>query len=206
LAVPFPFPLEIFLIGPALFGGVVLLIWLLPRLIGRWRQARYDATVAAEQERFEIVAPGHPAKDDATPRELIRALAPQQRLGDDRGGKGWPTFELRAVWRDGELVWQFQGGRQMAVIAQHALAALYPGTEIQRVPVRDGPAVASAIGRLTAPTHRLLGTPETTGGAPLQPPGHDARRRGRRRRGPAAGGGAADRAAALARLALSRAA
>jgi energy-coupling factor transporter ATP-binding protein EcfA2 len=167
LAVPFPFPLEIFVIGPALLGGVVLLIWLLPRLIGRWRQARYDATVAAEQERFEIVAPGRPASDDATPRELIRALAVQERLGDDRGGKGWPTFELRAVWRDGELVWQFQSGRQMAVIAQHALGALYPGTEIRRLPVSDAPAVASAIGRLTAPAHRPLGTPETTGGASL---------------------------------------
>ncbi|MGH2380719.1 MAG: hypothetical protein ACRDG7_05805, partial [Candidatus Limnocylindria bacterium] len=128
MAVPFPFPLELFLIGPALVGGAALLIWLLPRLLGVWQQSRYDATVAVEQERFEIVTPGRPTKDDATPRELIRALAVPHRLGDDRGGKGWPTFELRCVWRDGELVWQFQGGHQMAVIAQHALGSLYPGT------------------------------------------------------------------------------
>src|SRR3990170_4312371 len=154
MAVPFPFPLEIFVIGPVLLGGVVLLVWLLPRLIGRWRQARYDATVAAEQERFEIVVPGRPVKEDATPRELIQALAVQERLGaDDRFGKGWPTFELRGGGRDGGLVWQFQGGRQMAVIARHALGALYPGTEIRRLPVRDAPAVASAVGRLMAPAH-----------------------------------------------------
>ncbi|MDQ3690010.1 MAG: DUF87 domain-containing protein [Chloroflexota bacterium] len=167
MAVPFPLPFEIFVVGPALLGGVVLLVWLLPRLFRNWQQSRYDATVAAEQERFEIVTPGRPAKDDATPRELIRALAPQQRLGDDRGGKGWPTFELRTEWRGGELVWQFQGGRQMAVRAQHALGALYPDTEIQRMPVRDAPAVASVLGRLTAPAHLPLGTPETTGGSPL---------------------------------------
>jgi len=167
VAVPFPFPLELFIFGPLLVAGGALLIWLLPRLIGRWRQARYDATVAAEQERFEIVTPGRPTKDDATPRELIRALAVQERLGDDRLGKGWPTFELRCVWRDGELVWQFQGGHQMAVMAQHALGALYPDTEIRRLPVRDVPAVATAVGRLTAPSHRPLGTPETAGGASL---------------------------------------
>ncbi|HET6381549.1 MAG TPA: DUF87 domain-containing protein [candidate division Zixibacteria bacterium] len=167
MAVPFPFPLELFIFGPLVVGGGILVVWLLPRLIGRWRQLRYDATVAGEQERFEIVAPGHPAKDDATPRELIRALAVPHRLGDDRGGKGWPTFELRCVWRDGELVWQFQGGRQMAVIAQHALGSLYPDTEIRRLPVRDAPAVVSAIGRLTAPSHWPLGTPETAGGAAL---------------------------------------
>ncbi|MGH2379663.1 MAG: helicase HerA domain-containing protein, partial [Candidatus Limnocylindria bacterium] len=150
-----------------LVGGAALLIWLLPRLFRAWQQSRYDATIAGEQERFEIVAPGHPAKDDATPRELIRALAVQERIGDDRGGKGWPTFELRCVWRDGELVWQFQGGHQMAVIAQHALGSLYPGTEIRRLPVRDAPVVASAIGRLSAPSHWPLGTSETIGGATL---------------------------------------
>lgn len=167
MSVPFPFPLELFILGPLLFGGLVLLVWLLPRLIGRLRQARYDATVAGEQERFEIATPGRPTKEDATPRELIRALAVQERQGDDRGGKGWPTFELRCVWRDGELVWQFQGGHQMAVIAQHALGSLYPGTEIRRLAVRDAPAAASAIGRLSVPSHWPLGTPETAGGASL---------------------------------------
>jgi len=126
MAVPFPFPLELFIFGPLVVGGGIFLVWLLPRLIGRWRQSRYDATVAAEQERFEIVTPGRPIKDDATPRELIRALAVPHRLGDDRGGKGWPTFELRCVWRDGELVWQFQGGHQMAVRAQHASGGCTP--------------------------------------------------------------------------------
>nr|MBA2632466.1 DUF87 domain-containing protein [Chloroflexota bacterium] len=167
MAVPFPFPLEIFVIGPALLGGVVLLVWLMPRLVRAWQQSRYDATVAAEQVRFEIVAPGRPADEEEAARELIRALAPHQRLGDDRGGKGWPTFELRAVWRNGELVWQFQGGRQMAVRAQHALGSLYPGTEVERVAVKDAPAVASAVGRLAAAAHWPLGSPETAGGATL---------------------------------------
>ena len=167
MAVPFPFPLEIFLIAPALVGGLALLIWAVPRLVRAQQQRRYDATVATEQIRFEIVAPGRPARDEDAAAELLCAIAPQQRLGDDRGGKGWPTYELRAVWRNGELVWQFQGGRQMAVRAQGALASLYPGTEIERVAVNDAPAVATAVARLTAPSSWPLGTPATPGGATL---------------------------------------
>jgi energy-coupling factor transporter ATP-binding protein EcfA2 len=168
MAVPFPFPLEILIIGPALVVGVVVLVKVAPRLFLAWQQSRYDETVAAEQIRFEIVAPGRPLRDEDPAVELIRAIAPQQRLGDDRGGKGWPTFELRSVWRDGQLVWQFQGGRQMAVRAQGALASLYPGTEIERVAIDDVPAVASAVGRLTSASHWPLGSPTTAGGATLR--------------------------------------
>ncbi len=167
MAVPFPFPFELFFIAPALVGCIALLIWAVPRLVRAWQQRRYDATVVTEQVRFEIVAPGRAARDEDSAVELIRAIAPQQRLGDDRGGKGWPTFELRAEWRDGQLVWQFQGGRQMAVRAQGALASLYPGTEIERVAIKDRPAVASAVGRLTAPSSWQFGSPTTAGGATL---------------------------------------
>ena len=54
---------------------------------------------STEQIRFEIVAPGRPARDEDAAVELLRAIAPQQRLGDDRRRQGLADFELRAVWR-----------------------------------------------------------------------------------------------------------
>ena len=157
MAVEVPFPFELFLIVPALLGGVLLAVRFAPAIVTARRQAAYETVIASERVRLELAVPANQPADPQAALELIRALHPRQRRGVDGWRVGWPPFELRALWRDGELVWQLETGRQMAAHLQAALRSLYPGTEIELVGRDDQPPLASAVGSLVAPAHWPFG-------------------------------------------------
>jgi energy-coupling factor transporter ATP-binding protein EcfA2 len=159
MAVEVPFPFELFLIVPALLGGVLLAVRFAPAIVTARRQAAYETVIASERVRLELAVPANQPADPQAALELIRTLHPRQRRGVDGWRVGWPPFELRALWRDGELVWQLDIGRQMAAHLQAALRSLYPGTEIELVGCDDQPPVGSAVGSLVAPAHWPFGDP-----------------------------------------------
>lgn len=160
MAVELPIALELLLIAPAAIGGLLLLARLVPRLVAARRQAAYEEVVAAEVVRLEVTVPTNRRIDPRAPVELIRAFHPRQRRGVDRWRIGWPPFELRVVWADGQMAWQVELPRQIEPAVRAALRTLYFGAEVYAVPGRDLRAAASAVGRLVAPARWPLGDPD----------------------------------------------
>jgi hypothetical protein len=162
MAVEFPFPFELLLIGPALLGAMVLLARFAPGIVAARRQAAYEQVIASERVRLEISVPANRRTDPSAAVELIRALHPRQRRGVDAWRVGWPPFELRVVWHDGEMAWQVELPRQTAHLLRAALRTLYFGAEVDAVDRHEPPAVVSAVGSLVAPAHWPLGDPSAT--------------------------------------------
>ena len=108
-----------------------------PPIVRRARQRAYDEACAAEAVRLVIAPTAAMAVDPGAATALIRALHPHQRRALDPWRVGWPSLELRVVWRGGALAWELIAGRQVATGARHALAARYPGVHIDETPVGE---------------------------------------------------------------------
>jgi hypothetical protein len=167
MALPFPSPFEILrVVLPPLAAIVVVLVLvkLGPPLVRRLRQRAYDRTSAGEMQRLEIaIGRGRAGTPDAA-IALVRGLHPGRRLS--AGGwwrVGWPSIELRAVWRDGRLAWQIDADAEMRRLVEGSLASLYPGIELRVVARTERPAVWSAVARLRNPSSRPLGDPGQPG-------------------------------------------
>jgi len=128
-----------------------------PPLVRRARQRAYDEASAAEAVRLVISSPVGFDPDEELATELIRALHPRQGRGFDGWRVGWPSAELRVVWRRGELQWEIVTNRQVAPQVEHALRALYPGAEVEALRPDDLPVVATAVGRLAVDSSWPLG-------------------------------------------------
>jgi len=126
-------------------GGAVLLG---PRIVGALRQRAYDRAAVAETVCLELVPARTPEIDEATATALVRGLHPRQRRGVDRWRVGWPSAELRAVWRDGELTWQVEAPRQLLSEFAVSYRPLGVVLEARSIETPDPPAVATAVGRL----------------------------------------------------------
>jgi hypothetical protein len=149
-------------LGPpiaAVFGAYGA-IKLGPPIVRRARQRAYDEACAADAVRLVVAPTAGMLADSGAAAALIRALHPHQRRGLDAWRVGWPSLELRVVWRGGALAWELIAGRQVATGARHALAARYPGVHIDEAPVGERPAAATAVGRLTASSRWPLREPE----------------------------------------------
>ena len=136
-------------LAAALIAGAAMLVAV--RVVRLLRQRGYDAVAARERVRLVIALPAGEDPSPGVPAELVRALHPRQRRGVDRWQVGWPSYELRVVWRRGQLAWEIETGAQGAAIATSALRALYPGVAIERSVERDPKPAAVAIARLTGP-------------------------------------------------------
>jgi hypothetical protein len=171
MAIPFPNPVDI--LRPALAPILVIIALLLaikivPPFVRRLRQRAYEQVVTGESRRLEIViGRGQPGTTEAAVT-LTRGLHPGRRMGATTWWPlGWPPFELRTVWRNGKLVWQIEGGRQLLRLAEASLTSLYPGIELRKVPRRDDPAVWSAVGALRLSASWPIGEPGVAGSAVL---------------------------------------
>ncbi len=169
MAVPVPSIFDI--IGPGLPFVVAIVALLVavkigPPVAGRHRQRSYDMAVAGETRRLEVsVGRGKGGSADAAVA-LIRGLHPQRRLGAAGWWpRGWPSFELRTVWRDGRLSWQIDAGRDVVRLVEVGLASAYPGVEVRQVARRDLPVAWSAVARLRLPSSLPLGDPSVVGSA-----------------------------------------
>ncbi|MBA3779223.1 MAG: DUF87 domain-containing protein [Chloroflexi bacterium] len=153
-------PLELLLpvlgqVLPAFLGAAALVAALLlgPRLVRCLRQAAYERTLEAETVRLELLVPAGREPDPDAAIELIRALHPRHRRGVGGFGGfavGWPSVELRLLWREGLLRWQIDCPRQLEPAVSVALGAACPGIDLEEVPPDDRPATASAGASLVA--------------------------------------------------------
>ncbi len=155
MAVPTPFDL----LGPVLGGllplvllaAVVLVVLILgPRAIGPLRQAAYERAVEHEQVRLELLVPAGHDPDTAVAVALLRALHPRHRRGVDPLRVGWPTLELRLLWREGTGRWQIDCPAQLESAVRVALRSACPGIGIEVVAPADPAPVAAATALLAA--------------------------------------------------------
>lgn len=119
-----------------------------PRAVTGWRQRAYDRAASAETVRVELIANRIDMLEQRMAVALVRGLHPRQRRGLDRVRVGWPSCELRVVWRDGGLSWQFEAPRQLAAEFALTYRGLHLVLDERSVERADPPAVASAVGRL----------------------------------------------------------
>jgi hypothetical protein len=158
--------LDVFIALAIIGGGLLVLgaaISLAPRLVGRLRQRSYERTASGELVRLELTPTRAGDIDAATATAVIRGLHPRQRRGFDRWRVGWPSAELRVVWRDGDLRWQVEGHRQ--VLDEFALShrALHLVLDARPVEWEEAPAVATAVARLARPSSWPLRVAEVPG-------------------------------------------
>jgi hypothetical protein len=157
------------ILGPALpLVAAVLLLYaaarVAPVLGGIVRQRAHDTAATGETRRLELsIGRGQEGSPDRAVA-LIRAMHPQEKLG--LGGcwpRGWPSFELRTVWRNGKLVWQVDAARNALRLVEVALSAAYPGVEVRDVERRDPAPVWSAVARLRKAASNPLGDRSSDG-------------------------------------------
>jgi hypothetical protein len=160
-------PIYDLFVALAVIGGGLLVagaaIALSPRLFGRLRQRSYERTASGELVRLELTPARAGEIDPAKATAMIRGLHPRQRRGFDSWRVGWPSSELRVVWRDGDLRWQVEGHRQ--VLDEFALShrALHLVSDARPVERHEPPAVASAVARLARPSSWPLRVAEVPG-------------------------------------------
>jgi hypothetical protein len=132
----------------ALVVGLVVAVVVLARLVPIFRQRAYDRAAANERVRLVIATPSGLDPNPELAVGLIRGLHPRQRRGFDAWRVGWPSADLRVVWRDGALAWEIDTNRQVAALAAAQLRALYPGVQVDESAAIDRAPVAVAVGHL----------------------------------------------------------
>ena len=151
----------------AVVGGAVLVLGAgiarSPRLVGRLRQRSYERAAAGELVRLELTPTRAGEIDAAKATAMVRGLHPRQRRGLDRWRVGWPSSELRVVWRDGEPRWQVEGHRHVLdefAVSHRALHLVSDSRPVERA---EAPAAATAVGRLARPSSWPLRVAEVPG-------------------------------------------
>lgn len=132
----------------AVVVGLTVAAVLVARLVPVLRQRAYDRVSEREAVRLVVAPPAGLDTNSELAVGLIRGLHPRQRRGFDAWRLGWPSAELRVVWRDGALAWEIATNRQLAALVTAQLRALYPGVQVDETEARDRAAVAVAVGRL----------------------------------------------------------
>jgi len=155
MAIPTPFDLFAPVLGSflplVLVAAFALLILLVaPRTVGPLHQAAYDRATERERMRLELLIPAGYDPDPTVGVELVRALHPRHRRGVNAWRVGWPTLELRLVWRAGEAHWQIDCPAQLESAVRVALRSACPGIWIEAVPIDDPAPVAAATASLGA--------------------------------------------------------
>lgn len=142
MAVEFPFPYELFLIGPALVGGTLLAAKVGPALLAAGRQTAYDRGTASEQARWMLRVDPTASRDPDAASRLIAALHPGVRRGLSDWAVGWPHIRLEVVWSGRAASWEIAAPRQLAGIVEAAARSAYPEAEMEEVD--DAPPTAPA--------------------------------------------------------------
>ena len=119
----------------AVLGGAALIagagIALLPPVIGRLRQRAYDRATAKERRRWILRLDPAGARDPDATRRLAAALHPGGRRGVSRWASGWPQLTLAVTWTGGRARWEIEAPRQLGRSVEAAVAAAYPGAELE---------------------------------------------------------------------------
>jgi hypothetical protein len=124
------------------------------------RQRAYDRATDRDRQRWVLRLDSGSGGDPDGPRRLIAGLHPGRRRGLSAWASGWPAITLAVRWVNGRARWEIEAPRQLARAVEAAVAAAFPGAEVERV----------------EPSVALVGTRRLTLGG--EPPLADARRRG----------------------------
>ncbi len=130
-------------------GGVALLIGgaaLAPRALGPIRQRAYDHATAGERARWLLRLDPAGARDPEAGRRLVAALHPGGRRGVSRWASGWPSFTLALRWVDGRARFEIEAPRQLTRVVETAVAAAYPGAELEALAPAGEPMDAMRLG------------------------------------------------------------
>jgi hypothetical protein len=146
-----PVGLGCLIVGTALVVG--------PRVVGGLRQRSYDRATEGDRQRWALrLDPGSAADRDAA-RRLVAALHPGGRRGVSAWSRGWPRFGLDVRWVGGRARWEIDAPRQLARAVETAVAAAFPGAELDRLePSAEDPAVMRLALRGEPPTEPLART------------------------------------------------
>lgn len=121
----------------AVLGGGVLVVAggaaVAPRFLNVLRQRAYDRAVVAERLCWLLRLDAASARDPDAGRRLVAALHPGARRGVSRWARGWPSLTLVLRWVDGRARWEIEAPRQLARQVQTAVAAAYPGAELDEI-------------------------------------------------------------------------
>jgi hypothetical protein len=144
----------------AVVAGLVVALAVVVRCVPNLRQRAYDRATGRDRHRWVLRLDAGSSGDPDAPRRLIAGLHPGRRRGVSAWASGWPAMTLAVRWVNGRARWEIEAPRQLARAVEAAVAAAFPGAEVERV----------------APSVALVGTRRLTlgGEAPLA----DARRRG----------------------------
>jgi hypothetical protein len=128
-------PISDILTAFAVLGGGTLLIAggvvVVPRIVRPLRQRAYDRAVEGERLRWLLRLDAASARDPDAARRLVAALHPGARRGVSRWASGWPSLILAVRWVDGRARWEIEAPRQLGRAVRTAVAAAYPGAELE---------------------------------------------------------------------------
>ncbi len=132
-------PISDVLTAFAVLGGGALVIAggvaVAPRVIRPLRQRAYDRAVEGERLRWLLRLDVTSARDPDAARRLVTALHPGARRGVSRWASGWPSLTLAVRWVDGRARWEIEAPRQLTRAVEAAVAAAYPGAELEVIDV-----------------------------------------------------------------------
>lgn len=140
---------EIFNLLAVVGGGVLAIgsvIALSPRVIGLLRQRSYDRAMARERRRWLLRLGTYGAHDPNAAGRLVAALHPGGRRGVSRWASGWPHLELAVTWTGTSARWEIEAPRQLTRAVETAVAAAYPGAELEEIDPRANPGGGLRLG------------------------------------------------------------
>ena len=117
-----------------------------PRVVRALRQRAYDRATAGERARWLLRLDPAGARDPEAGGRLVAALHPGGRRGVSRRASGWPGFTLALRWVDGRARFEIEAPRQLARVVEAAVAAAYPGAELEPLEPAGEPTVAMRLG------------------------------------------------------------
>jgi Helicase HerA, central domain len=118
-----------------------------PRVVVLLRQRSYERATVGERLYWTLrLDPGAAADRDGAVR-LVAALHPAGRRGVSAWASGWPQLGLAIRWVDGRASWEIEAPRQLGRSVEMAVAAAFPGAELERAvpPSMDVPSLRLAV-------------------------------------------------------------
>lgn len=132
MAVEFPFPIHLFVIGPVLIASGAVGFLAGRRLIRLLRQSAYDFNTGRDTWTLRV-DPDAPREPDAAER-LIAGLHSGIQRGTSWWAAGWPEMRLAVHWHLGAAHWEIEAPRQLARVVEAAVMAAYPDAELEQAP------------------------------------------------------------------------
>ncbi len=129
--------------GALAIGGAIVIS---PRVLGLLRQRSYDRATERERRRWLLRLDATAARDPDAAGRLVAALHPGGRRGVSRWASGWPHLELAVTWTGAKARWEIEAPRQLTRAVETAVAAAFPGAELEEIEPRADPGGGLRLG------------------------------------------------------------